>query len=320
MDLHPTEEQTALANMAKSALGDYLPIALQRQDIEAATTAAWPRLAELGLFGIMAPMECGGVGLAATDAVLLCEEAGRCHAPIALALAVVAADLAARANREDICSAIAMGNAQVGCSLRLREKTVWLGPQQPDYVLGLENETSTLLRTERVDVHLPCLDPLTFMVEASAGAEPAAVLYERRSLELTRLLVAALLSGNAQATLNIAVEHAKLREQFGKPIGAFQAIRHVCAEMARRVEAAQSVTRTASVRFVEQDSGLSDWLAAACVTASDAARANAAETLQILGALGMTSDHDLHLYLKRGHLLDMLITESYAPELELART
>ena len=111
--------------------------------------------------------------------------------------------------------------------------------------------------------------------------------------ELAATLAAAEAAGVARRCLTVAVEYAKVREQFGKPIGAFQAIKHLCAEMLCRAEAAEALAwEAASGRHPLS-------VASAAVVALDAAVANAKDCVQVLGGIGFTWEHDAHLYLRR---------------------
>ena len=115
-------------------------------------------------------------------------------------------------------------------------------------------------------------------------------------------MLAAEAAGITRWTLDTAVEYAKVREQFGKPIGSFQAIKHLCAEMLCRSEqvavAAADAARAASDG---DDRQLSIAAAIAAGVGIDAAKANAKDCIQVLGGIGITWEHDAHLYLRRAY-------------------
>jgi alkylation response protein AidB-like acyl-CoA dehydrogenase len=102
----------------------------------------------------------------------------------------------------------------------------------------------------------------------------------------------------------MAVEYAKLREQFNKPIGSFQAVKHICADMAIRAEAALCQTTIAALVVAEGKPGADFQVTSAKIVATRAALENAAQNIQVHGAIGFTSEADAHLFLKRAHVMD----------------
>ncbi|MEU2207430.1 acyl-CoA dehydrogenase family protein [Streptomyces hygroscopicus] len=121
-----------------------------------------------------------------------------------------------------------------------------------------------------------------------AASGPAARLRREAAL-----LTAAQQLGSASRTVELAVEHAKRRTQFGRPIGAFQAVQHLCAGMLVRAESARSVVYAAAVTEEPGD------IAAAKLLADEAAVRNARDCLQVHGGMGFTWESDVHLHLKR---------------------
>jgi 3-oxochol-4-en-24-oyl-CoA dehydrogenase len=109
-------------------------------------------------------------------------------------------------------------------------------------------------------------------------------------------------AGIARWALDTAVAYAKVREQFGKPIGSFQAVKHLCAEMLCRAEQVAVAAADAAVAAADSDDRqLSIAAAIAAGTAIDAAKANLKDCIQVLGGIGITWEHDAHLYLRRAH-------------------
>jgi alkylation response protein AidB-like acyl-CoA dehydrogenase len=162
------------------------------------------------------------------------------------------------------------------------------------------------------------LDPLTpfaRVIRAGDGTDvgPASD-WQRRGA----VLVAAQLAGMAAATSDLAVAYAKERHQFDKPIGAFQAVKHICADTRVRADVARAVVDAAAVTF--DDPGVGDVdraVAAAKVVAGEAAVANARACIQVHGGMGFTWEIDAHLYLKRAWVLDRLFgtADSHAEQL-----
>jgi alkylation response protein AidB-like acyl-CoA dehydrogenase len=132
-------------------------------------------------------------------------------------------------------------------------------------------------------------------VESDARLEVA----PGRVRDLLTVLAAAEASGTARWALRTAVEYAGVREQFGRKIGSFQAIKHLCAQMLERAESATAVAWGAACAHDEEPAQLSFAGAVAGVVALDAAVENAKDCIQVLGGIGFTWEHDAHLYLRR---------------------
>jgi alkylation response protein AidB-like acyl-CoA dehydrogenase len=120
-----------------------------------------------------------------------------------------------------------------------------------------------------------------------------------RSVDQSKVALCAEMCGGAQQVLDMSVEYAKVREQFGRPIGSFQAIQHKCADMLVQVEGAKSATYYAA--WAVSNDTLDAALAAAMAKAycSDAYRKVSSEGIQIHGGIGFTWEHDMHIYFKR---------------------
>jgi alkylation response protein AidB-like acyl-CoA dehydrogenase len=144
--------------------------------------------------------------------------------------------------------------------------------------------------------------PLARVVLTSAPATPIAASRERVE-ELAATVLAAEAAGITRWSLETAVAYAKVREQFGKPIGSFQAIKHLCAEMLCRAE--QAEVAAADAARAAADSGEADQFSIAAALAASvgiaSAKANVKDCIQVLGGIGCTWEHDAHLYLRRAH-------------------
>jgi alkylation response protein AidB-like acyl-CoA dehydrogenase len=112
-------------------------------------------------------------------------------------------------------------------------------------------------------------------------------------------MLAAEMVGGAQKVLEMTVDYAKIRTQFGRPIGSFQAIQHKCANMVIDVEGAKSATYYAAWAISNEIPDAPLAAAVAKAAASDAYRRTTAEGIQVHGGIGFTWEHDLHLYFKR---------------------
>ncbi|TLS40281.1 acyl-CoA dehydrogenase [Streptomyces montanus] len=269
MDFQLTEDQRAL----RTGVRDLLTGRFGREQLRAAVDAQdparppgldralWRELGEAGLFSLRLPEADGGVGLGLPEAVLAFEEAGRALLPGPL----VATHLAAG----EIPGAATGETVVVAVNGTLVE---WL--DEADVVRG--DVTGA--------VALRSADPLTPLhrVPRAAPTDPVAVL-----------LTAAEQLGSAARTCELAVQHARTREQFGRPIGAFQAVKHLCAEMLVRVEVARGAVYAAAVTADPLD------IAAAGLLADEAAERGARDCLQVHGGMGFTWESDVHLHLKR---------------------
>jgi alkylation response protein AidB-like acyl-CoA dehydrogenase len=138
-----------------------------------------------------------------------------------------------------------------------------------------------------------------------------------RTLDLAAIALAAEQVGGAQRCLDLAVAYAKEREQFGRPIGSFQAIKHKCADMIVQVESARSAAYYAGCAVAEGNDAEIDTVAPlAKAYCSDAYFKAAADCIQIHGGVGFTSEYDVHLYFKRAKSSESLLGDpSYHREL-----
>ena len=116
--------------------------------------------------------------------------------------------------------------------------------------------------------------------------------------------------GGAQKVLDMSVEYAKVRVQFGRPIGSFQAIKHKCADMLLEVESGKSAAYYASWAAAEDNDELPVVAALAKAYCSDAYFHAAAENIQIHGGIGFTWEHDAHLYFKRAKSSEIFLGDA----------
>lgn len=222
----------------------------------------WRELGAAGFFALRLPEADGGVGLGLPEAVLAFEEAGRVLLPgPLLATHLAAGEVPGAAEGETVVAAVDGGGP-----------VEWLA--QADVVRGDAGGA----------VPLRSVDPLTPLhrVPARGTPDPVGVL-----------LTAAEQLGTATRACELAVQHARAREQFGQPIGAFQAVKHLCAELLVRVETARAAVYAAAVTADPAD------IAAARLLADEAAVRGARDCLQVHGGMGFTWEADVHLLLKR---------------------
>lgn len=150
------------------------------------------------------------------------------------------------------------------------------------------------------------LDGVRLPASALLGDEGRAAGPLRRTLDLAAIALSAEQVGGADRCLEMAVDYAKVRMQFGRPIGSFQAIKHKCAEMLLRMESARSASYQAGWAAAAGDPDLSRLAALAKVYCSEAFFFCASENIQIHGGIGFTWEHDAHLYFKRARASESL--------------
>ncbi|MFI9834693.1 acyl-CoA dehydrogenase family protein [Streptomyces sp. NPDC051913] len=150
------------------------------------------------------------------------------------------------------------------------------------------------------------------------GADGDATAYLRTVLDLAVVALAAEQVGGAQACLDAAVEYAKVRVQFGRPIGSFQAVKHKCADMLLKVEGARSAAYHALSAAAGDNGELPVSAALAAAYCADAFTHAAKENIQLHGGIGCTWEHDAHLYLRRAKSSELLLGSPAAHRRRLA--
>ncbi|WP_046778758.1 acyl-CoA dehydrogenase family protein [Streptomyces yangpuensis] len=281
MDFQPTEEQRDL----RAGVRDLLEGRYGREALRASVDSGpavdrglWRELGAAGFFALRIPESEGGVGLGLPEAAVVFEEAGRALVPGPL----VATHLAA-----GVVPGAAAGTAVVTAFDLGGDLVAYLA--EADAVLGADG----LPDGEPVRA----ADPLTPLhrVRRRGGAAAPGDGPAQGSAYVSEgaLLTAALQVGSALRTVELAVRYAGEREQFGQPIGAFQAVKHSCAQMLVRAEVARTAVYAAAV------TGEPGEVAAAKLLADEAAVRGARDCLQVYGGMGFTWEADVHLHLKR---------------------
>ncbi|BBX05712.1 acyl-CoA dehydrogenase [Mycolicibacterium aichiense] len=318
-----TDEQFAARELVRSWAASSGALAAVR-DVDHGTPDAWRpvyrALAELGLFGVAVAEEAGGAGGSIQDLCAMVEEAARALIPGPVATTAVATLVI---SDPELLEALASGETSAGLALAadLRKD----GDQvsgTADYVLGADSSGVLLLPVgdevvivdagaDGVSVELLAATdfsrPLGRVTLNSVLATTLAVS-RRRFEDLAATVLAGETAGIARWTLDTAVDYAKVREQFGKPIGSFQAIKHMCAEMLLRSQQAAVAAADAAVAAAGEDAQqLSIAAAIAAAIGIEAATANAKDCIQVLGGIGITWEHDAHLYLRRAYSIGQIL-------------
>jgi alkylation response protein AidB-like acyl-CoA dehydrogenase len=269
-------------------------------------------LADLGLFGVAVAEDSGGAGGGISDLCAMVEEAAKALVPGPVATTALATLVV---TDPDLLDALMSGERFAGLALEGDVRVEggaasgaipWALGAAPGGVLLVPADGKLLvvdLDADGVALEpLPAADfsrPLARVVLTSA---PATVIGATGVADLAATLLAAEAAGITRYSLQTAVAYAKVREQFGKPIGSFQAIKHICAEMLCRTEQAEVAASDAARAASDSDS--EQFAIAAALAASvgiAAAKANVRDCIQVLGGIGCTWEHDAHLYLRRAH-------------------
>jgi alkylation response protein AidB-like acyl-CoA dehydrogenase len=306
MDLFPNDMQEEMLGTVRAMLRAELPVSATRWSAEgsAADARALAIFAELGWYALALPEDQGGVGFTPAEEVLLVIEAARFLAPIGLIAGMLGARLAAGISAADMVSGIASGAMRVAFALPGTPARL-VAATGSDLLLAVTDDGAHLLPASAASARIlvPSLDG-TLTIE-TATLELGAALVTGDLARHRDLLAAAYLTGMAEQAMALAIEHACTREQFGQPIGAFQGVKHPCADMAVRCEAAHWQTSLAALAIDGPDRDYQ--VAAALLLARDAAFANCAASIQIHGGMGFTAECPVHFFLKRAHVIDRIV-------------
>ncbi|MWA10826.1 acyl-CoA dehydrogenase [Streptomyces sp. BA2] len=300
---------------------------------EGARPAYWDGLAEQGLLAVHLPEECGGGGGDLVDLAVVLEEAGRAALPGPYLASSLASAVLHRAGARELAAGLASG-ARIG-AVALGAGTLTAVSVADGYILdgtappvlsGADADLLILAAESARGTEWLAVDAAELTVRTQESADPTRPTAEvtadgvevpaGRVLGVDAALVrdlacavyAADACGVAGWALETATEYAKVREQFGRPIGQFQAVKHLCADMLVRLEQARALAWDAA-RAADEPSqevrGLVCALAAGA--ALDAAYSCAKDSIQILGGIGFTWEHDAHLYLRRSLVARQLL-------------
>jgi alkylation response protein AidB-like acyl-CoA dehydrogenase len=313
VDFQLSDDQRALADGVRSLVKGRFPLeGIRRREGESTVVDVedWRALGEAGVFSLRVPEETGGLGLGLADAAVVFEELGRGLIPGPVVGTELAATLTppigGTASGDTIAGAVLLRPAPAGPVLVEHLAVL-------DTLLVFDASSGSVSVVDPANASarfagLP-LDPLTPMFEVTdlgsrteVASGDAALRFERDR----RVLTAALCVGIASATCELAVDYAKTRKQFGRAIGSFQAVKHLCADMLTRAEVARAAVLAAAVTADQPEVGDAERAAAgAALLATDAAMMNAKTSLQVHGGMGFTWEVPVHLYLMRAKVLSL---------------
>ena len=304
IDLAEDDDQLTVGETAARLLSE-------QDTTPGAAAALWRQCADLGWLALALPEEAGGVGYGVCMQIMLFREIGRALAVGPFLANSLAAHAVLESGRTDLLDGLVTGSlraalAEAGPDGRLR------------YFRDVEPAGILLVRSADGELHLvdvaltadeqglPAVDPAFHLIIAAADLTDAPALptpARDHVLGAWQVLTSAQAAGIAECTRDMSVQHGIDRVQYGRQIGSFQAVKHRCADMAVRAEAAWAATALAAVGL---DEGLPqagfDAMAAFAV-ASGAALVNSRDNIQNHGAIGFTEEHRAQRYVKRAQVL-----------------
>jgi alkylation response protein AidB-like acyl-CoA dehydrogenase len=317
VQLEFTAEQEELRDSVRAVLQRECPISLVREVVEKDTgaDALWSRMVELDWPGLTIREAHGGIGLGFVELAVVLEELGRVVAPGPFFATVgqfvpAIRESGSAEQQARFLGAVARGNITGAVAV----DGVAGDGATADEVIVIEDGRVVVVPHDRLDV--TPVEPLDrsrglARVTIAGDVPPDRVLAhpERvgRAIEEATAALAVEMVGTCQAVFDMTLQYAKDREQFGVPIGSFQAVKHKLADMYVALQRARACAYFAVLTVAEDDQRRSVATATAKAAAGDAQRLIAQEGIQIHGGIGYTWEHDLHLYVKRAKAGDTML-------------
>jgi acyl-CoA dehydrogenase len=308
MDFRLSSDQSDLRDAVRAMLSREVTSELIRERYahdDARADELWQHVTAAHWTALAAPEDRGGFGFGAVELGLVCEQAGYALAPIPLwETAALAVPLLGRAlehgeratavTHPDVITASAGGTLS-GAATLVPEAHV------ADIIVVPTPQGVYAVEASRVAIHVhECTDKTRILSEvALEGVAAEKVADTTPSLDLATVALAAQTLGSARKLLDMTVEYVKVRKQFDRPIGTFQAVQHKLADVLLAIERAWSATFYAAMCV---DAGDPDAPRATCIakaSTGDASRLAAREAIQCHGGIGYTWEHDLHLWFRR---------------------
>jgi alkylation response protein AidB-like acyl-CoA dehydrogenase len=328
-----SDDQKMLQDSLAKALLEVSPLERVRRfadDPDDKAADVWRALAEFGLPGIVVPEEHGGLGLSLLEAALTSEALGAAVAPVAFLAAVLAPIALMRAGSEaqraewlpklasgEVMAAVAISEPIAGLrdgagvtakDGRLTGKALFVPGGLAAGLIVVADAAGGLHLVAGDAVGLtrspmPSIDQTRRLAELGFADTPAEPLASNAALAALRdaawVILAADTLGACQVMLDKAVDYAKQRRQFGRVIGSFQAVKHLCAEMAAELEPARALVWYAAYAFNHAPDEASLMAAHAKAHTSEIGRFIARTSTEVHGGIGMTDLLGLHFWFKR---------------------
>ncbi|MEY2566799.1 MAG: hypothetical protein QOE35_1328 [Actinomycetota bacterium] len=310
MELEFTSDQEELRTSVRAVLARECPISVVREVVEKGTgaDALWSRMVELDWPALTISEAHGGIGLGFVELTVVLEELGRVIAPGPLtATAALFAPVVRECGSDEQAARFLGGVASgelTGTLAFVRQPAV--EADAVDEVAVTDGERVVVVPREQLQVTpMDAFDKSRRLarVEMHGDVERGRVLDrpERldRAVEEATVALAVEMVGTCQAIFDTALDYAKVREQFGVPIGSFQAIKHKFSDMYVALERARATAYFAATTIAEDDERRTVAASMAKAAVGEAQRLIAQEGIQIMGGIGYTWEHDMHLYVKR---------------------
>jgi len=336
-----TEDHRALAQTVSDFLTKHQSRSAARSLLEADTEelpAFWAELSDLGLLGLHISEERGGSGFGLPEVLVVAEQLGRYLAPGPFVPTVIASAVIAAAGPAElqerllpgladgsVVGAVALGSevshgdgtATGGAGSVSGSAGIVISGHLADVLLVLSGADVLVVEKASggVTTTVPAnLDPSRRAAKVTLDHVPVVVLAGAGQLltDVARTVFAAEAAGIASETTEQAAEYAKVRQQFGRPIATFQAVKHHCANMLVEAELATAATWDAGRAGIGGGDQLSYTAAIAATLAVSAAVSNANLNIQVHGGIGFTWEHDAHLYLRRAAAVAAVISADQA--------
>ena len=336
MDFELTEEQAALREVSRNMLAANCPPQLVRSLASAGNDVddkLWQRAAELGWMGLAVPVEHDGAGQGLVELCLVAEEIGRAAAPGPFIDSALIALALARSGQEGLVSGLAGGQLKAswahhgsvagsydgGEFVLSGRATAVQAAAAADWLLVtaacdngrrqvlVKRTLASIERRRTLDETRRWYD----VVLEDVRVEPAAVVTADEAeiqwlTDAGAVLTAADSLGAGERLLDMTVGYVKVREQFGRPLGSFQSVKHKAADMLTTLKGARAATYYAAMALDAGVPGAAVASSAAKAFTGEGIATLAGEALQAHGGIGFTWEHDLHLYLRRAKVNEML--------------
>ena len=306
MDFGLSPEQTAIQQGAREFLAARSDLRAVRRNAEAGTydEDLWKAIAGQGWTGIAVPEADGGAGLGHVELALVAEENGYACAPspfFSNSAATIILGAGGDEQRRRWLPGLVSGEGRGAVGMMTPDGSALVPDAGAAAVLVLvDGARAVVVAREDADVEQVAAVDITrpyFRVRAGGG-EPLTGDCAG-ALNRVEVLLSAELTGVAARAMDMAVEYAKQRNQFDRPIGAYQAVSHRCVDMLLAVESARSATYFAAWTADAEPASLAQAASVAKATAAETGWRVASSALQVHGGIGFTWEHDLQFFLKR---------------------
>ena len=315
MNFDLDDEQQEIKRTAHEFLGDRFKPEKVRELAESRSydEGLWKQVSELGWPGIAIAEEDGGQGLGMVELAVLLEESGYACAPSPLLGTVGAALVISAAGsdeqRLEWLPKLASGEATGAFGgFAEGQSTLFCDLPTADVAVTFDGEGALLVPAAEVEFEpfqtIDATRSYGLVTEAAGERLPGDVDAGRDRLAVA---IAGELTGIAQRAMEMAVEYARERQQFGRPIGSYQAVSHRCAAMLLAAEESRSLTYYAAWTADAEPESLPLAAAMAAARSADAGWQVPASALQVFGGIGFTWEHDLQFWLKRGRVAGRML-------------